>query len=104
MKAAWVGDNVGWWLMRHAREYAEGNGYYALIIYNCWLDYIFGRPCPYDMPPEVRTVADCLRRAMISNTRFWFEAAWRCLPEDVRRENEDRDLKWDSIHGYEPDI
>jgi len=104
MKAAWVGDNVGWWLMRRARERAGGDDYYALIIYNCWMQYIFGRPCPLDMPEAVRQVADCLRRALISRTRFWFEKAWRCLPEDVRRENEEREIKWDSIYSDEPDV
>jgi len=104
MKAAWIGDNVGWWLYRRARELYPTNKHAAHLIYQCWLQYIFGRPCPYPIPTDVRAVVDCLKRAMLSRTRFWFEAAWRCLPPEVREEAEERDLKWDLIHADEPDV
>jgi len=104
MKAAWIGDNAGWWLYKIARELYPDNKHKAALVYNCWMQYIFGRPCQFPMPPEVRAVADCLRRALISPTRFWFERAWRCLPEDVRVHNAERDLKWDVIYADEPDI
>jgi len=104
MKAGWVGENVGWWLMRYARAYAKGHKHFAHIVYNCWLQYIFGAQCPYEMPPEVKQVADCLRRALLSQTRFWFDAAWRCLPPEVQKEAIEREIKWDLIHCDEPDV